>query len=187
MSILRSTRTNPTALDVAPTPLCSICKHALRILVLFCSCITFFCSGLSGGLPVEEVACVGFDDGVSISGCAGAVKRQPQHYHALRCNHIPYERTHLQPQAIQLVSFHLCCSMRLAHDEALPHPFHTFAQGRLFRPTQPQSLLRLAGQFQDCGVGRTFRYENHPPGTTVTVTRVRLKVCEHVCVPSWRC
>jgi hypothetical protein len=46
----------------------------------------------------------------------------------------------------------------------------------VFNRAHPQSLLRLAGEFPNYGVGRTFRYKNHPFGTTVTVTRVRLKV-----------
>ena len=51
-------------------------------------------------------------------------------------------------------------------------------QARVFNRAHPQPLLRLAGQFPNYGVGRTFRYKNHPPGTTVTITRVRLKVNE---------
>lgn len=47
-------------------------------------------------------------------------------------------------------------------------------QARVFR--KPEPLLRMVGQFRDGGIGRTFQYQNHPKGTSVTITRTRLKV-----------
>eukprot|EP00037_Helgoeca_nana_P029071 m.345681 g.345681 ORF g.345681 m.345681 type:complete len:136 (-) comp27898_c0_seq13:3680-4087(-) len=46
-------------------------------------------------------------------------------------------------------------------------------QGQVF--SRPDSLLRMAAQFKDNGLGRTFRYQNHPKGTTVTITRTSIK------------